>query len=138
MIDEESPLIEIPCRICTDHIEDPYQYCECKDDLYFHKQCMETWLNKSNTLNCDVCKTDLKVVKKYNYKKFILTKLIFIPVFVIICFLLYFFIRDDLKELYQKNKSSIILVSLFGLYLIYEFIFKHTSCKIEYNLLLSE
>lgn len=138
MVDEEAPLIELPCRICTDHIEVPYQYCECKDNLYFHKKCMETWLNKSNTLNCDVCKKHFTVIKKYNYKKFILTKLIFIPIFFVICLLSYFFIKDDLKELYQNNKSSIILISMLTLYLLYIFVFKHMSCRIEYKLLLTE
>ena len=137
MIDEESPLIENPCRICTEHIENPIQYCECKDDLFFHKECMEIWLNQTKTKNCDVCKSDFKLIKKYNYKKLILNCILFLPILSIIIFIGYYFIREDIISL-KKSKSTIVLICCLTLYLAYNFVFRFCNYSLDYKLFLSE
>jgi hypothetical protein len=124
MYDEESPLIELPCRICLDHIENPYQYCYCKDNLFYHKECMEKWINENNITQCEICKKELKLVRKINYLKLItpyFLNFISISMTIFICVL---FIIGILTNKYNNTTYKIfysILVVFMGIYIILSF-----------------
>ena len=125
MKDEELPLILNQCRICTDNIENPYQYCECKDDLFFHKECMEKWLTSSNTTNCDVCNKEFKIKKKINYTSNIISGIYFLIVSFFSIFLGYYFIKNILNK--KNNKSKALLI-LFFIFFCFYMIYNCTHC----------
>lgn len=143
MVDEESPLIEYPCRICTDNIEAPIQYCECKDDLFFHKKCMEKWLNQTYTTSCDVCKTEFKIDKRVNYCKLLLNFGYIIPVMALIIYAITYFIINILEDKnhgLRYHSSTIIFIIFIFMFLVYNFVIRCCSCREQniYTLFLTE
>jgi hypothetical protein len=45
------------CLICTDNIELPVKYCNCKT-IHYHEKCLIAWINQSKKKKCSVCQED--------------------------------------------------------------------------------
>lgn len=143
MVDEEQPLIEFPCRICTDNIERPIQYCECKEDLFFHKKCMEKWINQNYVTKCDVCLEELKINKKVNYFKIFCNYGYILPVMALIIYITVSFISSEVNNKNHNLKehiSTLIFIFLIFIFLTFNFVIKYCSCNEEkiYSLFLTE
>lgn len=48
------------CYICTDQT-DEQSPCQCK--AYVHKECLDTWTEKSGFVRCSICKSRLEGLK---------------------------------------------------------------------------
>ena len=50
------------CRFCFESSEPLINPCKCDGSLKFvHKKCLETWIQTSRHLECNVCKTPFKI-----------------------------------------------------------------------------
>ena len=107
------------CRICHYPSNNLKKYCNCKGTSgYYHKECLENWINFDNRFNCEICNKKYDIVIKSNikYSNFIIIFLkkffIILTIYLILFYLIY------LKNINFKNYFiKIYFLLIFSLFL---------------------
>lgn len=120
MGDNKLPLLyedsEFNCRICTDIIENPVMYCDCKENLLYHKECFEKWLIEKKSNECEICNQNINVITRYD-KLFIFKYIIFIFFLILVYILLEIYILYNLKDNYENNIMNIFFFNFVGIFI---------------------
>ena len=141
MIKENIPLINnFTCRICYENIINPKKFCECKENLFYHKECFNKWLKINPQIDsCEICnhKLNLKsVYSKYGILKYILS------IILILSFCIYTeIVLVKTNESFTNNKNNIIFFNFIGLFFLirlFYFIFVNCLKKVKYILPIDE
>ncbi|AAR07367.1 5L [Yaba monkey tumor virus] len=77
------------CWICNDTCDERNNFCICSEEYKIvHLKCMQSWINYSKKVECDLCKNKYNIKKSYHYfsrwkwcfsdKKTVLSKILFI------------------------------------------------------------
>lgn len=115
------------CRIClaTDFTENLISPCNCIGSIQFvHRDCLQDWLQISKNVQCEICKLDYNVFKKFKpFRQWIFPKFDFYHFFLYFsiiflnCISIYPLVQNLLFFVFNKVRWSSLLSFQFAIFL---------------------